>query len=220
LSEVLYKVLHEDGTGGYTDFVWPKPRGKRPGKWVRAKGNLIVCENGLHLLRRDDLVHWLDRHIYIAEAREERFDSDNKIVVREARLIRKLDIWDGRVARLFACDCAERALRRVTAKHGKQDPRSWAAIRVARRFACGEASADDLQTASYAAWAASDAARAASDATRAAWAARAARAASYATMAAWAARAARAASYATMAAEYEWQTARLFEYLDGKRGVE
>ena len=208
MSEVLYKVLHEDGTGGYTDFVWPKPRGKRPGKWVRAKGNLIVCENGLHLLRRDDLVHWLDRHIYIAEAREERFDSDNKIVVREARLIRKLDIWDGRVARLFACDCAERALRSVTAKYGEQDPRSWAAIRVARRFACGEASADDLQTASDAAWAA-----------WAAWAASYARAAG-AAGAAGAARAARAASYATRAAEYEWQTARLFEYLDGKRGVE
>jgi len=109
------------------------------------------------------------------------------------------------VQRLLAADCAEDVL------HLARDPRAAEAIRVARLFAVGRATEQQLAAAQVAAWAAArDAARAA------AWAA--ARAA--ARVAAWAAardaaRAAeRVAAWAaerdvTRAAAFRWQSARL-----------
>lgn len=56
-----------------------------------------------------------------------------------------------RVLRLFAVGCAERALLGERAAGREPDLRSWAAIDVARRFAHGEATADELDAAMAAA---------------------------------------------------------------------
>ena len=197
-TEILYKTLTADGRGPYSRSRWELPRGRR-GKWMPPVARLVHCVSGYHLCREGDLVQWLDERIYTAEYRGDRIDGDNKIVVAEARLVKRLDTWNERTARLFACDCAARALRRITRKFGKQDKRSGDAIKVARRFANGEATANELTSA----------ARAAS----AAWAERAASAA-WSASAAWAARAESAES----AAERKWQTKRLHEYLRGERG--
>jgi hypothetical protein len=83
--------------------------------------------------------------------------------------------------RLFACDCASRALKRTAKATGKpSDPRSLEAVKVARRFARGRATIQELNAARDAAWAARAAAW--DEAWDAAWAA--------AGAAAWAARAA------------------------------
>ena len=120
-----------------------------------------------------------------------------------------------RELRLFACDCAERALRREREAGHEPDPRSWNAITVARRFAAGEATAEELA-------AADAAARADAAAWAAAWAAAAARAAADAAAwaAAWAAADAAAAAWATARdgrdgrnAEIDWQRTRLHEIL-------
>ena len=64
-----------------------------------------------------------------------------------------------RIARLFACDCAERVLPLYEAKH-PDDPRPRNAIAVARRYAMGEATSMELAAARAAARAAAgDAAR-------------------------------------------------------------
>lgn len=104
-----------------------------------------------------------------------------------------------RLARLFACACAEHVLHFFEAVY-PDDRRARNAIEVARRFAIGEATSEELTAASDAAWAASVAA---SDASVAA------------SDAAWVARdAARdAASVATSDAEREWQAACLLELL-------
>lgn len=61
-----------------------------------------------------------------------------------------------KIARLFACDCAARALQRAA----EQDERSHKAVEVARSFARGKATATQLFAARDAAWdAARDAAR-------------------------------------------------------------
>ena len=116
-----------------------------------------------------------------------------------------------RLARLFACDCAGRALP-VFEQLYPTDRRPREAIAMARRFAGGEATANELAAARAAAWAA--ARDAAGDA---AWAA--ARAAAWAAArdaawdAAWAAwDAARAAAWD---AERGWQAAHLREALEG-----
>lgn len=197
-----YKVLAEGGSayhGGYGK--WHLPKGKRPGKWMPPlDGDLVPCRNGYHLCRRDDLVVWLGPVIWEVEARGEVLEAEDKVVARQARLLRRLDNWTDRTARLFACDCAERALKKYTKN---PDTRSVEVIKVARAFADGKASLFELAAARAAGDAARDAARAA--AWDAAW--EAARAAAL-----------DAGRAAARAAERKWQTKRLFEYLGGKRG--
>ena len=138
-----------------------------------------------------------------------------------------------RLASLLGCDYAERVLPLYNHRYPKDD-RPREAIRVARLFARGQATAAKLaaawaasDAASDAAWAAAWAARAAAraaawaaasdDARAAAWAASdAARAAAWAaTRAARAAASddARAAAWAASDAEHQWQTDRLRWYL-------
>lgn len=121
------------------------------------------------------------------------------------------DMIDARTLRLFACDCAERALQRER-KHGREpDRRSWDAVAVSRRYAMGKATNRELtaaraaarNAARYAAWAASDAAwyaarDGASDAAR-----------DGASDATW-----YAARDGAGAAEREWQVRHLVEMLE------
>jgi hypothetical protein len=129
-------------------------------------------------------------------------------------LLRK-DFVSEKNLRLFACDCAERVLRRERRAGREPDKRSWRAIAVAREFARGRATKNELAAAWAAAWAA---ARAAAEAAAEAAARAAARAAAWAAAeaAAWAAvrAAAWAAAWAAAeAAEKKWQIRQLRKYL-------
>jgi len=105
-------------------------------------------------------------------------------------VIKKGLYYTNKQLRLFACDCAEHALSRIK----DPDPRSVAAIEIARRHAEGNAKEEELYAAGYAAgYAAYYAAYYADD-----YAAEcAARCAAY---------------YADDYAEREWQVERLKEY--------
>jgi hypothetical protein len=90
---------------------------------------------------------------------------------------------DARTQRLFACDCAERALERERTAGREPDARSWAAVKVSRRYAVEYATEQELGAAYSAAYSTANAAThiAAADATYAAAAAAfAANAAAYA----------------------------------------
>jgi hypothetical protein len=164
------------------------------------------------VLKPEMLVEWLGPAIFEVEVRGLKVWQDDKGVVEQARLVRRVEGWNEQTARLFACDCAE------AVGHLAKNERSVKAILVSRRFAFGLASKDELNAAWDAARAAArDAARAA--ARDAAW--YAARAATWdaARAAAWdAARAAArdAARAAAWDAARDAQTKRLFEYLNGK----
>ena len=94
-----------------------------------------------------------------------------------------------RLARLFACDCAEHVLPIFETKY-PDDKRPRQAIEVSRRYATGEATSEELAATWAATWAATRAA------TRAA---------------AWA-----AAGAAAGAAERDWQEERFLQYLNGE----
>jgi hypothetical protein len=75
-----------------------------------------------------------------------------------------------RLLRLFACDCAERSLIREREAGREPDERSWNAVAVARRYANGEVTDEELEAAWYAAWSAAwSAAWTAGAASRSAW---------------------------------------------------
>jgi len=153
--------------------------------------NLVLCVRGYH-----SSPTWLDALFYapgamacIVEVSKPTQKDDNKQVSRKRKLITAKDA--SRELRLFACDCAERALKRAK----MEGERSWDAIRVARLYAEGKASDKELAAAKNAAW---DAARDA--AWGAAWDA--------ARNAAW-----NAAWTATRNAEIKWQHKRLNHYM-------
>jgi hypothetical protein len=230
-SMKFYKVLNSDGScfwGG--NGKWFLPRGKRPGKWMPAiAGTLSACSNGYHVLTLEQLSAWLGPAIFEVEVRGDGILQSDKHVYPQARLIRKLDKWNDRAARIYACDCVERVLGLFENRY-PADKRPRKAIETARLFAEAKASNEDLiaawTAARDAAWdlawtAAGAVALAAADAARtAAWAA----ACSAAWDAAWAvawttAEAARAAAWAAAwnvawDAEKVWQTALLKSVLE------
>ena len=205
----FYKVLGKGGVacnGG--SGKWNLPKNGEPGEWMPKIEKIKPCVKGYHLCREDDLLEWLNEEIYEAEGRGRSIRNGSKDVFPEARLLRKLDSWNEKTARLFAADCAERVLFIFERIHPNDD-RPRTAIQAARDFANGKT--DRCSGA-----AAGDAGDAAGDAGDAAWAARAAACAAGDAGAVWAA--ARAAACAagatgTGAAERQWQKKRLKYYL-------
>jgi hypothetical protein len=175
----------------------------------KVNGELVPCSNGYHVCRRKDLIHWLGEAIYEVEVRGQRVTDSNKVVVSEARLLRRLDAWNDRTARLFAADCAEMVLPLFERVY-PSDSRPRDAIAAARAVARGEIYVNALACAASAASAAKNAAWASDAASDAAAAytyaaAYAADAAAAAAAAAYADAAAAAAAYA--AATYTYAAA-------------
>lgn len=185
-----YKWLTKEHTGGYSDYRWPEA-----GKWTRrVTGDLMMCENGYHLVTEEQIIgDYMQAELWECEYDGDRIDHDDKICVRRAKLIRRVDTINDRTLRLFAADCAERTLH-IFERDYPNDDRPRKAIEAARLFAEGKIDA--------AAWdAARDTAR---DTARAA-----------ARVAAGAA-ARVAAGVAAWAAERAWQRARFSQYMRGE----
>jgi hypothetical protein len=186
-----YKFLTADGHAAHGVGKWNLPQGDQPGEWMPdIQGGIVPCSNGYHACRPQDVALWLNATMYELEYEGDIIEANDKVVGRRARLLRKIDAWDDRTARLFAADCAERVLP-IFEKERPGDDRPRRAIQAARDYANGiiDAAARD---------AARDAARAA--AWDAAWDA--------AGAAAW---------DAARDAEHSWQSAHLLEML-GERG--
>lgn len=189
MSEKLYKVLNKDGSARMGVGKWHLPNGDEAGEWMAPiEGELIPCGNGYHLCKPSHLLGWLGPAIFEAEYRGEMREVEDKVVVREARLLRHVGAWNDKTARLFAADCAEHMLH-VFETRFPNDHRPRKAIEATRAYAHGAINAD----AAYAYAAAADAARAAHAA------------AVYAA----------AADGAAYGKERQWQTKRLFYYLEG-----
>lgn len=143
----FYKVLNADLTsrnGGTHQWV--------VGEWApEIAGDLIPCHNGYHFCQESDLLEWFGPVICEAEIGGQVLREGNKTVARTARIVRVLPAWNERTARLFACDCAERVLP-VFERQYPDDHRPRTAIETARRFAEGQATAEELATARAAAW--------------------------------------------------------------------
>ena len=235
----LFKILRDGQScnGGTGD--WYSPKGKRPGKWMPKINKLIPCKSGYHLCRKEDLIHWLDQEIYESEYKGDIIIQQDKVVVSQARLIKKLK-WDDKTARIFAIKCAKRVLK-YWEKEFPQDRRPHEAIKKASLFVLDKTSKEALfvawSAAADAVWSAADArsaARSAADAAARSAARSAAAAAadadaadddaarSAARSAAWSAAAAAdaadvdAAWSAADAAEREWQTKQLIKLLEIK----
>src|SRR5690606_38349146 len=232
---VYYKCLDPGGRSRFGTGTWHLPDGVRPGKWMPEITRLVPCQQGYHVAAENQLIDWLGPELFEVECRGEHIDHGDKHVFGQARLVRRISTWNDRTARLFAADCAERALP-VFEACCPGDMRPHHAIEVARAFADGQATVEDLAAARDAAKAAAE--RAAKDAPwDAAWDAGWAAARGATGGAAWAAARAAAMDAALAAtraaagevkvwtaawtaawdAEREWQTRRLFQLIGADR---
>ena len=145
MTNLAYKLL--DHGKSYGDTVWPRPAGKRPGKWMPPiEGKLVPCENAYHVLETPaDVLAWLDRgnELLIVEWRGESERHGDKRAVTQARLVRRVKAWDAKAQRLFAADCAEHVLPIFEAAY-PDDDRPRKAIDAARAFVDGEIGRDEM----------------------------------------------------------------------------
>lgn len=131
MSIYALKFLSPGAVGPFSGFTWPVPNGK-PGKWVRAKGDIVACENGIHATTFATAVGWLREECYVIELTGVR-DAGDKLVARSGRLVRRVEFGE-REMRLFAADCAAHVLKHFEKRHpGDKRPRG--AIKAARRYA-------------------------------------------------------------------------------------
>ena len=208
----MYKFLTPQRKGGYSSYRWPEI-----GVWTHRipdSESLRICQVGYHVLTSDQLLgSYMQAELYEVEWAGDILRDNEKCAVRQAKLIRKIETWNDWTVRIFAADCAERALP-IFERQYPDDKRPRACIQATRDFAEGKITAQKLGAAAAGA---ADAAWAAG-AAGAAWAAGAAGAAAARAAAAGAAGAAAAAAGAAAAgaagaAEKKWQIEHLKEML-------
>ena len=142
-----YKVLNGSRSCNGGSYEWSLPVKNddgtwTPGEWTKEIHNgLIPCGRGYHLADETQLVYWLGKDIYEAEGGTTMMlstdNGDPKWVTNKARLLRKVETWNDRTARLFAVWCADEA---------------WD---VAEKYSNRESTREELEGARYIAWEAS-----------------------------------------------------------------
>ena len=161
MTNTLYKWLNADMTTGYQKKPWPV----EPGIWTPNEVP-VICQSGWHACYEKDVVAHLPgvgASLYEVEVRGKVVEGSDKISAESMRIKWYIGTATEQNLRLFAADCAEDVLP-IFYKVSPNDNRPAEAIRIARLYAYGEATDEQLRTAWAAAW---DAARAA--AWAAAW---------------------------------------------------
>ena len=153
MTTPYYKLLNTGRVSPIQNHQWPKP-----GVWTPEIKSLVACESGYHLLRaapHTDIFDWTSDELWLCEKKGRVLKAENKVVVKRARLVKKLDTWNERTFRLFACDCVERQIG-CWYKVFPCDKRIAQVLEVCRRYARGEATKKELNAArnaaSVAAW--------------------------------------------------------------------
>jgi hypothetical protein len=149
-AKSFYKFLTPKGNGGHSFYIWPRPAPHHPAEWtplIEYSLPLEMCERGYHVLTQDQLLgSYMQAELWRVEVAGEIVRGVDKLIVRQARLAERIETWNARNARLFACDCAERVLP-LFEKLFPSDHHPRQAIECARRFAKGKATLWELSAA-------------------------------------------------------------------------
>jgi hypothetical protein len=104
---IAYKLLRPGRVAPFSGLEWPPP-----GDWLEAN-ELDECRAGLHACRVDDLPLWLGLgELWEVELGGEVREQERKVVASRARLVRRVEEWNGAAAP-FAEACVESAKRRA-----------------------------------------------------------------------------------------------------------
>jgi hypothetical protein len=94
MTATTYKFLARGAKGPFSGFAWPCPREGAAGAWVQTEGSLLLCRNGVHVCRAQDLAHWLHDELWETERDGDELPGLDCVVVRRARLVRRIEAWD------------------------------------------------------------------------------------------------------------------------------
>jgi hypothetical protein len=106
---IAHKFLASGAKGPFSGYAWPTPQGGAAGAWIEVEGPLALCRSGVHLCRPCDLAHWLHDELWAVESDGEQMEGLDCIIVRRARLVRRIDIWREGGAARFARACIDHA---------------------------------------------------------------------------------------------------------------
>lgn len=149
-----FKIIDENnkscngGNFDWTEYLPTKNDDESwmPGKWT-PEHPVVMCKSGYHVMDANHLLDWANAQLYECEVIGAVANEDNdKYACRSIRLVKKIETWNDRNLRLFACWC----VRQVW--HLLKDERSKRSVEVAERYAIGEASIEELCVAMDAAW--------------------------------------------------------------------
>jgi hypothetical protein len=119
------------------------PDADTPGEWApEHKTKPILYERGYYWCEARHAIHHLHVECYLFEPWGETVRGDDENVSQGGRLLRRVETWNDRTARLFAADCAE-----TVAHLCGDDPRPREAIETARRYVRGQATEAELAAA-------------------------------------------------------------------------
>lgn len=108
-----YKFLKNGGNAPYACKFWfSLPEGDVPGAWMPAVSHVKMCQSGYHACRPEHLSYWIEAELYEIESQSEWIEGNTKdVTAGPVRLVRRIPL-NSKTLRLFACDCAERALKK------------------------------------------------------------------------------------------------------------
>lgn len=99
-----YKFLMDGRLGLFSDFRWPPP-----GEWVDAAGPVMDCLSGVHAVRFEQLLDWIDTELWEIELDGAIVERNDMLVAERGRLLRRVEAWDDAAALALAETCALRA---------------------------------------------------------------------------------------------------------------
>jgi hypothetical protein len=147
----LWKVLGENGEPCHGGLgAWPLPgKGEQWGAWRDAEPGPLrpCCATALHGCRDEDLIDWLGPRIHPLEFDGEPVVHANKVYGRRARIGHAMATWTPRTARLLACDYAYVALLAERERGREPHPDLWQAVSIARAYALGRETLENLAAA-------------------------------------------------------------------------
>ena len=99
-----YKWLSPGQVGLFSNFTWPPP-----GEWVVTEPAVVDCLLGVHALRFEQLLDWIDDELWEVELAGTITERDAMLVAEQGRLVRRVEQWDEPAARSFSEVCARRS---------------------------------------------------------------------------------------------------------------
>lgn len=129
-NQIWLKFLKKGGRARIARFKWKLPKNGKKGPWMPAiDGPIKTCEHGYHLTTLVRSQEWFEQELYLAEPRslkvgvdydvhadcpDDRTTADydfdtgesDKIAVRQARLIRRVEEWNPQTLRKLIVICA------------------------------------------------------------------------------------------------------------------
>jgi hypothetical protein len=107
---IAYKFLAAGRVAPYSGVDWPEP-----GVWLEAQGTRERGGTGIHALRTEALLGWIDDELWTCELGGAIEEDGDALVAERGRLLERVPRWNESTAYDFAGDCASRGRELVVA---------------------------------------------------------------------------------------------------------